>query len=277
MTRAVRLRGCVGLGALCVAVCLVGCGSSGSGESPVESTPSHAITEDQVPWVSNWSAENGIELQDRSGELIRAVTEASTLALRVGLQSASQVFLGADQLVASGESNEAVNQLDPQVYLEELPRAGTAAWLGEISFYNHIAYRHRDDGALVAGVCQYSSSTKRDMNSMVDHVTVSELSIELWRGGAADTTPTGEADRGQKFAGRGLFPAWPVFGSWAAKRVSKIRNYADLSPTCVRWFKERYPNAEVSGVPGRLSAPEIRPVKQASQFPRWIDPIVNRS
>ncbi|WP_152538184.1 hypothetical protein [Williamsia sp. D3] len=253
--KAIVLAGC-----LFLASCSLG---SQEGSPPSSPIP---VQEEDAFWASVWSADAGIDLFSRAGELVRGTVEAGYMAQAFGVKRSFPGYLDA----LGGEPLPAQNDPRRQAIAAAYapPDLGPGAPNLKSLFY-HVVELTNDNSRVSAKICEYGLLPTPSMPlrylGMGEAVTLVKHDGPVGRPGIPDTGKNSEGIVGK-------IPGWNIFGSWRITESRGLRGET-LPAQCTAWWKSVFPEAIQD--PGRNSVqlPGLAPAAAGEvQYPKWIGP-----
>ena len=269
-----------------VASLAVGCTS----DAPEPSEPVRPA----IPYTMIWSAAEGIDLQKRAAELVRATVDGGAMAAWAGVKHS---FPGYAEAVANvrvynsfwGTPRQPPSTYDVRVFVNNV-------------FYRQIATLRVTDTRISARICtleraikpHWSPSPGPVIGSFIGYADPRTVDVELVKLPDASSGTAGQRDtRPDRHhpAGRNQ-PSWNVFGNWRIDAVynlfgldrnDNLTNIYGSEPECVAWWHQLFPGW--SGTSGLTFGPPNAPTDQWSwynqialdppappSFPEWISP-----
>ncbi|PXW31040.1 UNVERIFIED_CONTAM: hypothetical protein DES50_106172 [Williamsia faeni] len=227
--------------AAATALVLTGC-STASTPAPTSTQPTP-----DVPYTTIWSAADGINLNTRPAELIRATVESGEMSGWTGVDYSFPGF--ADAIANATDYNGYWgNTTQP-------PSPDNLVSLDWRLFARHITTLSATDSHVTARVCTLhlplvdqdvvlkSTGYTSSFGSVTQPYTVD---VTLTK--PASTTPgtSGQPDRAPDIHNpRALdVPDWNVFSPWTISSITLlegVNDYYGTEPECMAWWRQKYP------------------------------------
>ena len=227
--------------AAATALVLTGC-STANTPAPTSTQPTP-----DVPYTTVWSAADGINLNTRPAELVRATVESGEMSAWAGVDHSFPGFADAiaNANAYSGYWGDTTQPSSP----DNLPsRTATL-------FARHIASLRATDNQITARVCNlHLPLVDQDVvlkstgyTSSFRSVTV-PTSLDVTLAKPANTTPgtSGQTDHAPEIHNpRALdTPDWNVFSPWTIRSIAlleTVNDYYGNEPECMAWWRQKYP------------------------------------
>lgn len=232
-------------------------------ESSVEPKP---IANEQVAWANIWSAEQGIDIFSRSGELVRGTVEAGYIAQIYGVEASFPGY--RDTLVRPLPDYDAADR-EPinWAYYPARPRTETTIPDVKTLFY-HLLELQSDGTTITGAICTHSEAPTRSRTAYVFSaiaVTLSNEGTEGGRPGIVDSVRNSTQIPGK-------VPTWNIFSPWQIAR-SQLTDGDDIPDRCTDWWMSVFPTAVLDQETGALRVPKPAPPPASmTQYPKWIGP-----
>lgn len=271
---------------LIAAMLLAGC----SGDSPEPVEP----TRPAIPYTMIWSAADGIDVQKRAGELVRAAFDGGEMAAWAGVEHS---FPGFADAVAGARAYFGYWGSPHQP-----PSPDNLPSMENKVLFRHIATLRATDTRISARVCTLQRAVKPHWPPLPDtgpgtfigKTRPRTLDVELVKPVDASAGAAGQRDRASdRHAPAGSNqPSWNAFGNWridaiydlyGKDRDGTITRRFGTEPECMAWWHQLFPGW--SGTSGLTFGPPNAPTDQWSwynqiaidplappSFPEWISP-----
>lgn len=249
---------------ICAVLTIAACATEP--DEATTSSSSAPVADNAVFWSSIWSADPGIDMFSRTGELVRGSVEAGYLAQAYGVD---QSFPGYSEALGDNRTGDPLEN-EPINWASAPPgRQPTPARSQQALFY-HLAELDHDETTVNAIVCSYAlGPTPSDAHKFLYNgiaVTLTRTAGDEGQPGVADNGASSPAATSRKI------PEWNIFEPWQINQ-SHMMEVETIPASCVTWWKSVFPDAVQD--PGRNSVQLPGPAPAAydvDQYPEWIGP-----
>ncbi len=254
--------------------------------APEPSAPS-PVQRPTIPYSVQWSAVEGIDIQDRPAELIRATFDGGEMAAWAGVAHSFPGY--ADAVAGTRDYYDSLGSTTQPPKPQNLP-----PWASTVR-YRHITTLNATDTHITARICTlrrfikpFGEPTRYSGDGSFFGVSPHTLDIVLSK--PADTSPgvPGERDDSPEHDPPGNNqPHWNVYGNWTIDAIHDP--YGDngvfgTEPECIAWWKQLFPGWTSVTRPGDFRPPHpvngpwewynllaLDPPAPPS-YPEWIAP-----
>ncbi|WP_055475602.1 hypothetical protein [Gordonia sp. HS-NH1] len=210
-----------------------------------EPSPPSSVQRPTIPYSVQWSAADGIDIQDRPAELIRATFDGGEMAAWAGV---AHSFPGYADAVA-GTRDYFGNWGRP----DQPPTPGNRIPVANTVMSRHIASMTVTDTAVTARICTLRQAVKPAYppaadaeGSFIGEARPRTLEVQLRKPSGVSAGTSGHRDESaanHNFRGNDQ-PSWNVFGNWSIGAIRDLRGVNDFwgdEPECVAWWRKKFP------------------------------------